>query len=60
MSRGGRFLDSLRLLVKGGAGGMGLPKYGGVGGKGGDVYVQTDKSMNEILFLKKSTTFRKS
>ncbi|GAB6030534.1 hypothetical protein CHUAL_007398 [Chamberlinius hualienensis] len=34
-----KFLDSLRIYVKGGTGGMGYPKYGGVGGKGGDVYV---------------------
>ncbi|KAK0081143.1 hypothetical protein PV325_012727 [Microctonus aethiopoides] len=31
------FLDSLNLRVKGGTGGMGLPRYGGIGGKGGDV-----------------------
>nr|CAD7604186.1 unnamed protein product [Timema genevievae] len=35
----GKFLDSLRLYVRGGTGGMGFPKYGGVGGKGGSVYV---------------------
>jgi len=35
-----RFIDSLRLNVKGGAGGMGLPKYGGVGGRGGSVVVE--------------------
>ncbi|XP_012270873.1 GTP-binding protein 10 homolog [Orussus abietinus] len=33
------FMDSLRLHVKGGTGGMGLPRYGGKGGSGGDVYV---------------------
>ncbi|KRT80230.1 hypothetical protein AMK59_6599, partial [Oryctes borbonicus] len=31
------FIDSLRLLVKGGSGGNGLPKFGGIGGQGGDV-----------------------
>uniref|UniRef100_A0A1A9WKB5 OBG-type G domain-containing protein n=1 Tax=Glossina brevipalpis TaxID=37001 RepID=A0A1A9WKB5_9MUSC len=36
--RGNVFLDSLRLTVKGGHGGNGLPKYGGVGGQGGCVY----------------------
>ncbi|KAG8573766.1 hypothetical protein GDO81_012539 [Engystomops pustulosus] len=35
----GNFVDNLRILVKGGAGGMGLPRLGGEGGKGGDVYV---------------------
>ncbi|XP_053695408.1 GTP-binding protein 10 homolog [Sabethes cyaneus] len=34
----GKFIDSLRLSVKGGHGGNGLPKYGGVGGQGGAVY----------------------
>ncbi|XP_012261201.2 GTP-binding protein 10 homolog [Athalia rosae] len=33
----GTFMDSLRLNVKGGTGGMGLPKYGGCGGRGGNV-----------------------
>jgi len=33
------FRDTLRIKVQGGAGGPGLPKYGGIGGKGGDVYV---------------------
>lgn len=31
------FRDFLKVYVQGGAGGNGLPKYGGVGGKGGDV-----------------------
>ncbi|XP_075683754.1 GTP-binding protein 10 [Rhinoderma darwinii] len=35
----GNFVDNLRILVKGGAGGMGLPRLGGEGGKGGDVWV---------------------
>lgn len=39
------FLDSLRIYVKGGAGGMGYPKYGGIGGKGGDVYVEAKESL---------------
>ncbi|XP_063231944.1 GTP-binding protein 10 homolog [Bacillus rossius redtenbacheri] len=34
-----KFIDSLRLHVRGGAGGTGYPKYGGVGGPGGSVYV---------------------
>ncbi|XP_075992968.1 GTP-binding protein 10 homolog [Anticarsia gemmatalis] len=33
-----QFLDSVRLHVKGGNGGTGLPKYGGIGGQGGCVY----------------------
>ncbi|KAM5157938.1 GTP-binding protein 10 [Mantella aurantiaca] len=35
----GNFIDNLRVLVKGGAGGMGMPRLGGVGGKGGDVWM---------------------
>jgi len=27
------------VYVRGGAGGQGLPKYNGIGGRGGDVYV---------------------
>lgn len=34
----GQFVDTLRLTCKGGHGGNGLPKYGGVGGQGGCVY----------------------
>ncbi|CAB1434720.1 unnamed protein product [Pleuronectes platessa] len=35
----GNFVDNLRLYVRGGSGGMGLPRLGGQGGKGGDVWV---------------------
>ncbi|KAG8188636.1 hypothetical protein JTE90_005989 [Oedothorax gibbosus] len=34
------FIDSVRIFVRGGRGGNGLPKYGGIGGKGGDVYAE--------------------
>ncbi|PNF37440.1 GTP-binding protein 10 [Cryptotermes secundus] len=34
-----KFIDSLRIYVRGGSGGMGFPKYGGIGGKGGSVIV---------------------
>ncbi|XP_038215450.1 GTP-binding protein 10 homolog [Zerene cesonia] len=33
-----KFIDTVRLHVKGGTGGTGLPKYGGMGGQGGCVY----------------------
>ncbi|GFT93135.1 GTP-binding protein 10, partial [Trichonephila clavipes] len=39
-----KFFDSVRILARGGRGGNGLPKYGGIGGKGGDVYVQAKDS----------------
>lgn len=45
----GKFLDTLRLHVKGGTGGMGLPRYGGIGGKGGDVYVEAVEGMVTIV-----------
>lgn len=34
----GNFIDDLRLYVRGGTGGMGYPRLGGEGGRGGDVY----------------------
>ncbi|KAJ8004974.1 hypothetical protein DPEC_G00141840 [Dallia pectoralis] len=39
----GNFVDNLRLYVRGGSGGMGLPRLGGQGGKGGDVWVVAHK-----------------
>lgn len=38
-ARGNTFLDTLRLTVRGGHGGNGLPKYGGIGGQGGCVHL---------------------
>ena len=34
-----RFLDTVRIQVRGGSGGQGLPKIGGHGGRGGDVWL---------------------
>jgi len=34
-----KFVDSLRVYVRGGTGGRGLAKYNGIGGRGGHVYV---------------------
>ncbi|XP_025954523.1 GTP-binding protein 10 isoform X1 [Dromaius novaehollandiae] len=34
----GSFIDDLRLYVRGGTGGMGYPRLGGEGGRGGDVW----------------------
>uniref|UniRef100_A0A0P4VUN5 Obg domain-containing protein n=1 Tax=Scylla olivacea TaxID=85551 RepID=A0A0P4VUN5_SCYOL len=47
-----KFVDVLRLHVRGGAGGMGLPRFGGVGGAGGDVYVE-GKEGHSLLKLRK-------
>ncbi|XP_023591850.1 GTP-binding protein 10 [Trichechus manatus latirostris] len=41
----GNFIDNLRLFTKGGSGGMGYPRLGGEGGKGGDVWVVAEKKM---------------
>ncbi|MFT7819411.1 GTP-binding protein 10 [Arapaima gigas] len=41
----GNFVDNLRLYVKGGSGGMGLPRLGGQGGRGGDVWVVAQKGV---------------
>ncbi|XP_059220917.1 GTP-binding protein 10 homolog [Stomoxys calcitrans] len=44
--RGGNvFLDTLRLTVKGGHGGNGIPKYGGIGGQGGCVYLEAKEGV---------------
>ncbi|XP_023400217.1 GTP-binding protein 10 isoform X3 [Loxodonta africana] len=41
----GNFIDNLRVFVKGGSGGMGYPRLGGEGGKGGDVWLVAEKKM---------------
>lgn len=41
----GNFVDNLRLYVRGGSGGMGLPRFGGQGGNGGNVWVVATKNM---------------
>eukprot|EP00071_Canis_lupus_P049478 XP_022283035.1 GTP-binding protein 10 isoform X3 [Canis lupus familiaris] len=41
----GNFIDNLRIFTRGGTGGMGYPRLGGEGGKGGDVWVVAHKRM---------------
>ncbi|EAW76881.1 hypothetical protein, isoform CRA_d [Homo sapiens] len=41
----GNFIDKLRLFTRGGSGGMGYPRLGGEGGKGGDVWVVAQNRM---------------
>lgn len=41
----GNFIDNLRLFTRGGSGGMGYPRLGGEGGKGGDVWVVAHNRM---------------
>lgn len=35
-----RFMDRLRLNIHAGRGGSGFPRYGGIGGSGGSVYLK--------------------
>ncbi|KAL1777537.1 GTP-binding protein 10 [Sigmodon hispidus] len=45
MRKYGNFIDNLRIFAKGGSGGMGYPRLGGEGGRGGDVWVVAHKNM---------------
>ena len=47
------FFDKLRIHARAGAGGQGFQKYGGIGGKGGDVIVraQTGARFETLLEL---------
>ncbi|XP_031616901.1 GTP-binding protein 10 homolog [Contarinia nasturtii] len=48
-----RFVDSLRLNVKGGHGGNGYPKYGGIGGQGGCVQFEANEKNSLNALAKK-------
>ncbi|XP_050302015.1 GTP-binding protein 10 homolog [Anthonomus grandis grandis] len=50
------FRDSLRILVSGGPGGNGLPKFGGVGGKGGDVIAVAKEGLTLEKVFKQNQT----
>lgn len=53
------FLDTVKIKVKGGNGGCGLPQYGGIGGKGGDVYIKgTSYPMSLSQVIKSSRIFQ--
>lgn len=41
----GNFVDTLRLYLRGGPGGAGHPKYGGIGGQGGNIYFEAKIGM---------------
>ncbi|XP_014674592.1 PREDICTED: GTP-binding protein 10-like isoform X2 [Priapulus caudatus] len=47
-----KFVDTLRIYVRGGPGGMGLPRQSGVGGKGGAVYVQATHQITSLKAVK--------
>lgn len=42
------FCDVAQIRVQGGTGGTGLPKFGGVGGKGGDVYITGSHKVSRL------------
>jgi len=44
------FIDSIRLFVRAGTGGQGLPKFNGIGGRGGDIFVvgQEKSTLNNV------------
>ncbi|KAK7508489.1 hypothetical protein BaRGS_00000055, partial [Batillaria attramentaria] len=52
------FVDSLRVYVRGGPGGQGLAKFGGIGGDGGNVVVVARKGQQLINLPKKYPTRR--
>lgn len=47
------WLDSLRVYCRGGPGGSGLPSLGGVGGRGGHVWVVADDKVKDLARLRK-------
>ena len=49
------FIDVLRLYVMGGTGGNGLPRYGGIGGRGGNVYVVAKEGRPSLSCLSSSS-----
>ena len=52
------FLDNIRIYVRGGGGGQGLPRYGGRGGRGGHVYVVGSKNMSLKKLVQQNPTKR--
>lgn len=49
-----KWIDSLRVYCKGGHGGNGFPKMGGIGGKGGDCILEVDTKKTNLydVFVK--------
>jgi len=48
-----KWIDSLRIYVKGGFGGTGLPGVNGLGGDGGNVYIKADERINDLEAVKR-------
>lgn len=51
-------VDSLKIYVQAGSGGSGFPKYGGLGGKGGDVYLQGTNGLQSLSSLSRRPHLR--
>lgn len=47
------FVDSFKIVVHAGRGGCGLPRYGGPGGRGGNVYVVGNKTLKDLQDFKR-------
>jgi len=47
------WIDGLRIYVRGGHGGAGLPRVNGVGGAGGDVYIKADQAVKDLSAVRK-------
>ena len=45
-----RFIDQVQYNAYGGRSGQGLPKMGGVGGDGGDVYLVADAAKRHVSY----------
>ena len=52
------WIDSLRVFVKGGHGGNGFPKYGAVGGKGGDVIIKCSDKVDSTKIKSRKKLLR--
>lgn len=46
------FLDLLPIRVKAGGGGFGLPRYGGIGGRGGNIILQAKEGIDLTMIQK--------
>lgn len=52
------FIDKLRVYVRGGRGGNGLTKYGGIGGQGGNVLVRGKRHLTLKMVYEKNLAKR--
>ncbi|XP_032666896.1 GTP-binding protein 10 homolog [Odontomachus brunneus] len=52
------FIDTLRVNVRGGTGGSGLPRFGGIGGAGGNIYLVAKQGGTLEKVLQKLKTKR--